>query len=262
MGINQPSHPSTSISTSDNDTITVMGYDLVKEIIGELSFTEMMYFLCCKRKPQQFEEKILNACLVTLMEHGINPSTIVTRIVSDSVPNEPQVAIAAGLLNVGGVFAGTSEQCAKMLIDLSSKVESEGIQSIRKFSEDLLSSKTPIAGFGHLHHKPDDPRSVKLFEVAKKAGGPKKFMDLILKLSSEIDQIKGKHITINATGAIAALMLDIGVPVDAIRSFSVVSRSAGLAAHLLEEKNNPTARAIWRESRKTVPYVNNKVGKL
>jgi citrate synthase len=242
---------STSICTSDLTSITVRGRDLVNDLIGELSFTEMLYFLSCGRKPDAAQAKVLDACLVTIMEHGINPSTIVARLVSDTVPDEPQVAIAAGLLGVGGVFAGTSEQCAALLLEL--KKEGEG--AIGKTAERLLASGQPIPGFGHLHHKPDDPRSPRLFAVAEKAGIKQDYTRLLRKLGAAIDAAKGRHITINATGAIGALMLDIDVPVAAIRCFSVVARSAGLTAHLLEEKSNPAARTIWRESRNAVPYV-------
>lgn len=242
---------STSICTSDLTSITVRGRDLVNDLIGELSFTEMLYFLSCGRKPDAAQAKVLDACLVTIMEHGINPSTIVARLIADTVPDEPQVAIAAGLLGVGGVFAGTSEQCAAILLEL--KKEGEG--AISRTAERLLASGQPIPGFGHLHHKPDDPRSPRLFAVAEKAGIKQDHTRLLRKLGAAIDAAKGRHITINATGAIGALMLDIDVPVAAIRCFSVVARSAGLTAHLLEEKSNPAARTIWRESRNAVPYV-------
>ena len=242
---------STSICTSDLTSITVRGRDLVKDLIGELSFTEMLYFLSCGRKPDAGQVKVLDACLVTIMEHGINPSTIVARLIADTVPDEPQVAIAAGLLGIGGVFAGTSEQCAAILAELAR----EGEGAVRTTAERLLASGQPIPGFGHLHHKPEDPRPAKLFAVAERAGIKQTHTQLLRKLSAAIDAVKGRHITINATGAIGALMLDIGVPLAAIRSFSVVARSAGLTAHLLEEKSNPAARAMWRESRNAVPYV-------
>ncbi len=247
--------PATSLCTSDLTSVTVRGRDLVNELVGELSFTEMLYFLSCGRKPDAAEAKVLDACLVTIMEHGINPSTIVARLVSSTVPDEPQVAIAAGLLSVGGVFAGTSEQCAEVLLALADDVAREGPAAIRRTAERLLGSGQPIPGFGHLHHKPDDPRTPRLFAVAERAGGKQDYMQLLRALSAEVDSVKGRHVTINATGAIGALMLDIGVPVAAIRCFSVVARSAGLTAHLLEEKSNPVARTIWRESRKAVPYV-------
>jgi len=211
----------------------------------------MLYFLSCGRKPDAAQAKVLDACLVTIMEHGINPSTIVARLIADTVPEEPQVAIAAGLLGIGGVFAGTSEQCAAILVEL--KKQGEG--AVRETAERLLASGQPIPGFGHLHHKPDDPRSPRLFAVAERAGIKQDYTSLLRKLGAAIDAAKGRHITINATGAIGALMLDIEVPVAAIRCFSVVARSAGLTAHLLEEKSNPAARTIWRESRNAVPYV-------
>lgn len=245
----------TSICTSDRTSITMRGRDLVNDLIGELSFTEMLYFLACGRKPDAPQVKVLDACLVTIMEHGINPSTIVSRLISDTVPDEPQVAIAAGLLAVGGVFAGTSEQCAAILLQLQRDARSDGEGAVRKTAEKLLASGQPIPGFGHLHHKPDDPRTPKLFAVAERAGGKQDYMRLLRQLGAAIDAAKGRHITINATGAIGALLLDIDVPVAAIRCFSVVARAAGLTAHLLEEKSNPAARAMWRESRNAVPYV-------
>lgn len=240
---------STSICTSDLTSITVRGRDLVNELVGEMSFTEMLYFLACGRKPDVGQVKVLDACLVTIMEHGINPSTIVSRLIADTVPDEPQVAIAAGLLAVGGVFAGTSEQCAAILLQLKKNGD------VRKTAERLIGAGQPIPGFGHLHHKPDDPRTPKLFAVAEKAGVKQDHMRLLRALGKAIDEVKGRHITINATGAIGALMLDIDVPLEAIRCFSVVARSAGLTAHLLEEKSNPAARVMWRESRNAVPYV-------
>lgn len=240
---------STSLCTSDLTSITVRGRDLVNDLVGELTFTEMLYFLSTGRKPDAGQAKVLDACLVTIMEHGINPSTIVSRLIADTVPDEPQVAIAAGLLAVGGVFAGTSEQCAEIL----QRLAKEG--DVRKTAERLIASGQPIPGFGHLHHKPDDPRTPRLFAVAEKAGVKQTHARLLQALSRAIDEVKGRHITINATGAIGALMLDIDVPLAAIRCFSVVARSAGLTAHLLEEKTNPAARVMWKESRNAVPYV-------
>jgi len=240
---------STSICTSDLTSITVRGRDLVNELVGELTFTEMLYFLSTGRKPDAGQAKVLDACLVTIMEHGINPSTIVSRLIADTVPDEPQVAIAAGLLAVGGVFAGTSEQCAAILQQLAKEGD------VRKTAERLIASGQPIPGFGHLHHKPDDPRTPRLFAIAEQAGVKQTYMKLLRALGKAIDEVKGRHITINATGAIGALMLDIDVPLEAIRCFSVVARSAGLTAHLLEEKSNPAARVMWKESRNAVPYV-------
>jgi citrate synthase len=70
-----------------------------------------------------------------------------------------------------------------------------------------------------------------------------------------VDAAFGRHITINATGAIAALLLEIGVPVAAMRAYSVVSRAGGLVGHLLEERASHSGRAIWAAAKTAVPYV-------
>ena len=67
-------------------SITVRGRDLVEDLMGRHTFTVMLYFLVCHRMPEPPETRVLDACLVTLMEHGINPSTLVTRLMADSVP--------------------------------------------------------------------------------------------------------------------------------------------------------------------------------
>ncbi|MFI4988074.1 MAG: citryl-CoA lyase, partial [Alphaproteobacteria bacterium] len=80
------SKPTTNIATSDKTTITVRGKSLVDELIGRYSYTEMVYFLICDRFPTTAETRILDTCLVTLMEHGLTPAAIITRLLLDNVP--------------------------------------------------------------------------------------------------------------------------------------------------------------------------------
>ena len=99
--------PKTRIATSDATTVTIRGKSLMHDLIGKMSFTETMYFLIKHRPPTPAETKVLDACLVTLMEHGFTPSSLIARMAFDSVPDQVQVAMAAGLLSIGGVFVGT-----------------------------------------------------------------------------------------------------------------------------------------------------------
>jgi len=86
----------TRIATSDATSITVRGHDLVEDLVGRHTFTEMLFLLVCHRMPEPPETRVLDACLVTLMEHGINPSTLVTRLMADSLPDQIQVAMGLG----------------------------------------------------------------------------------------------------------------------------------------------------------------------
>ncbi len=58
-------------------------------------------------------------------------------------------------------------------------------------------------------------------------------------LGEEIDKAAGRHLTLNVTGALGAVLNEIGFPVDVMRSVAVIGRAAGLVAHIHEEKQNP-----------------------
>src|SRR3954469_171666 len=105
----------THIATADATSVTVRGHDLVNDLIGHYTFTEMFYLLVTGRMPAPPQTRVLDACLVTLMEHGFTPSALVSRLMAESSPGQIQVSIAAGLLAIGDVHAGTMEGCAALL---------------------------------------------------------------------------------------------------------------------------------------------------
>lgn len=242
----------THIATSDTSTITVRGKDLVHELIGRHGFTETLYFLICNRMPTAGQTRVLDACLVTLMEHGWTPTSIVARMIADSVPGQPQVALAAGLLAVGDVFAGTMDGCARILQD--GVTATDPAAYCEQVVAQHRAEKRAMPGFGHPFHKPDDPRPPRLFTVAAEAGHDGRYVSLLKQLGQALDRAAGHHLTINATGAIAALLLEIGMPVTVMRAVAVVSRAGGLAGHLVEEERTHASREIWRLTENGIPY--------
>ena len=247
------SAPFTRTGTSTATDVKVRGRDLVNELIGRVTFTEMLYFLTCDRMPTPKQVRLLDACLVTLMEHGLTPGAVIARLMADSVPEEPQVAIASGLMAIGSVYAGTTEQCAQLLVSLEKRLADGESGAAEAIVREHFEKRIQVPGFGHGTHKPDDPRSQRLFAIVQEEGGSR-YVDLLHSIAEQVDKIAGRHITINATGAIGALLLEIGVPVAAMRGMSVVSRSGGLIGHLLEEQIHHTGRVIWHAAKEKIPY--------
>jgi citrate synthase len=245
--------PTTKISHYSTEAIYVRGASLVDDLIGKLTFTEMMYFQLMGERPTPAQAKILDAVLVTLMEHGITPSVIATRMIYDSCPEAVQAAVAAGLLAVGSTFVGTMEGCAKNLEEILAAPEGEAPRA-RAIAERVRAARQPIPGFGHPHHKPDDPRTPRLLQVAEEAGVPGRHIRALRLLSAEVDAAWGRHLTINATGAVAALLGEIGIPQEVMRGIAVVSRSAGLVGHIREEQLDPAARHMWDLAAENIPY--------
>jgi citrate synthase len=245
--------PTTSIAYHTAEAIYVRGASLVDELIGKLSFTEMMYFQLMGERATPAQAKVLDAVLVTLMEHGITPSSIVSRLIYDSCPEAVQAAVAAGLLGVGSTFIGTMEGCAKNIEEILAAPEGQEARA-RAIAQRVRAAKQPIPGFGHPHHKPDDPRSPRLIAVAEEAGVPGRHIRALRLLAKEVDAAWGRHLTINATGAVAALLGEIGIPQPVMRGVAVVSRAAGLVGHIREEQVDPAARQIWDAASSSIPY--------
>jgi citrate synthase len=242
----------TRIATSDATTVTVRGRNLVDELVGRHSFTEMLYFLMVGRMPGDAETRVLDACLVTLMEHGLNPSTLITRLMADSVPDQIQVAIGAGLMAIGDVFAGTMEGCARLLIAGVEAADQDAF--CRDVAVEYRAKRLPVPGFGHRTHKPDDPRTPRLLAVLAEQNRSGRYVTLLHRLATQVDIAAGRHITINATGAIAAALLEVGFPPDLLRAVAATARAGGLAGHVAEERQTGSARAIWDAARETIRY--------
>jgi citrate synthase len=109
MRIGKQDAPYTAICTSDADSITVRGRDLVGEIIGQMDFTSYFWFLVTGQAPSEDQAFFANAILCALAEHGLVPSVVAARMTYAAAPEALQGAVAAGLLGCGSVVLGSAE---------------------------------------------------------------------------------------------------------------------------------------------------------
>lgn len=243
-------------------TLTSLHYrdaNLVEDLMGKKTFTEVMLMQILGRAPRGVDLRITDVVLIVLMEHGLTPSAIATRLIYMSAPENLQGAVSAGLLAVGSSFVGTMENCAGLLdrIAAAANPKDEALAIARHYK----GLKSPVPGFGHHLHKPVDPRAYKLLEMGRaepELRGDK--IRALETLSQAVDEVAGRPITINATGAVAALLGEIGVPTAVMRGFAVISRAAGLVAHIVEEQKSPSGRFIWDTIEHAIPFVGGKDG--
>ncbi|MHB9797524.1 citryl-CoA lyase [Pseudomonas sp. MT3] len=236
--------PRTQLCSHGPDAIHYRDANLVDELIGKAGFVEVFLRQTFGRQPSAAELTIVDAVLVTLMEHGLTPSVIAARMVYSSSPENLQAGVAAGLLAVASRFVGTMEPAAGLLRRIVEAGE-QGAAEARRIAAEHRAQRQPVPGFGHHLHRPDDPRAVALLELAARTGTFGRHCEALQALAGAIDEAAGRHITINATGAVAALLGDIGVPPELMRGFAVLSRAAGLVAHIAEEQREPSGRFIW-----------------
>jgi citrate synthase len=156
------------------------------------------------------------------------------------------------VLGVGSRFVGTVEGCA-VLLDRIAAAADPAAEAARVV-EEHRAGRVPVPGFGHPLHAPDDPRAVRLAALSRERGaaGPK--LAALETLSAAVDRAMGRHLTVNATGAVAAALGDCGIPVAIMRGFALIARCAGLVGHVHEEQQRPAMRSIWEAAERAVPY--------
>jgi citrate synthase len=218
------------LAWSTVDRIVVRGKDLPGEILGHLNLGDMAFLELMGRVPSAGESRLFNAMVVTLVEHGVTPSAIAARLTYLGAPEALQAAVAAGLLGLGSVFVGSMEGVARILGDAVAS---------GKDAKAVLAENQRMPGLGHPLHKPVDPRSVRLFQIARETGHYGKYC----RLMEEIAAARG--ITLNATGAIGALACELGLDWRIVKGLGVMARAVGLVGHLLEETREPMATEIW-----------------
>ncbi|OZI20483.1 citryl-CoA lyase [Bordetella genomosp. 9] len=231
---------------STPDRIFVQGRDLVKDVIGTLNLGDMAYLEMTGRLPDAHQSRVFNAILVTLVEHGMTPMAIATRLVYLGAPESLQAAVAAGLCGMGTTFAGTAEGAARMLHEAWEQHNGADADSLaRDIVADFRAKGRSIPGVGHNLHKPQDPRTARLFEVAAQEGHAGRYVELMQAIGRHAQAAYDKPLPVNATGAIGALCCELGISWKAARGIAVIGRAVGLVGHLVEEQGNPIAREIW-----------------
>ena len=234
------------IAWSTETTITVKGQDLCRDILGKVSLGDMAFLEMMDRVPTERESVMFNAISVALVEHGMTPSAIAARLTLAGAPEAMQAAVAAGLNGLGSVFVGSMETAAKILQtnlpDPASEVDIDALA--RKIVTEMRADKRNIPGIGHHMHKPIDPRTTRLFELAQENGFNGPYVKLMTAIADEASRQSGKSLPVNATGAIAAIASELGIPWNIVRGIGVFARAIGLVGHVLEEIRNPMARDI------------------
>ncbi|MAU21357.1 MAG: citryl-CoA lyase [Martelella sp.] len=228
----------TAIAGSDAESITVRGHDLCGDLIGKIDFSDYFWLLVTGEKPAPAQRRMMDACLVAIAEHGLVPSVQAARMTLAAGPEAWQGAIAAGILGMGSVVAGSSDVAGQFLVSVVEKADSMGgdlekaaIESVTA----LKAARKKVPGLGHPQHSAGDPRADRLLEVAAELDIRGRHIEALHVLAKVAPGIIERPLPINVSGAIPATILDAGWPAEAMKAVPILARTAGLSAHLLEE---------------------------
>jgi citrate synthase len=80
-----------------------------------------------------------------------------------------------------------------------------------------------------------DPRTVKLFEKAERLDFTGRHIELCREIEAALEEKTGRRLPVNVDGAVAAVVSDMGFDYRLGKGFFILSRTAGMIAHIFEE---------------------------
>ncbi|MGY1604470.1 citryl-CoA lyase [Geodermatophilus sp. SYSU D00815] len=252
MPADEPPVYPTALGASSLHRITLLGHDLADDVMGKVGFGELAFWLATQRRPSPGETRVFEAVLAALADHGFTPTAIVTRLTHLSAPDSVQGALAAGLLGGGSRFLGVTEDCGRFLHDVLTGVD--GDLPTDDAGWDALALETVTAqraakrfvpGLGHHVHKEGDPRTPRLFEIAAEEGLVGPHLTLFAAIGRVHPRVLGRTLPLNGAGVCGAALADLGLPLELLRGFALLARTAGLIGQLAEELRHPVADQIF-----------------
>jgi len=240
----------TTITDIESNKIVTRGYSQ-KDLIANISFSDMVYLLLRGNLPSPKESKMFNYVLVSFCDHGVtSASTQSARLIASS-GSPLNVALSGGLLSFGKNHAGAIEKAMGLFQSTlddghdnnhNNKNEDHdgGIVfsdlKIDELAKDIvnryLNDNKKIPGFGHRYHT-KDPRGVKLMDLANEEGFTGKHIKLALAIEKILFEKKGIHI--NVDGANGAILSDMRFSSSLGIGIFMIGRIPGIIAHINEE---------------------------
>jgi len=256
LKIGSQAHTTSAISAANATTIVVRGRDLAADLMGSVSFTDYFWLLLTGEKPGPAQRRMLDATLVAIAEHGLVPSVQASRMTLAAAPEALQGAVAAGILGCGSVVLGSAEAAGRFYAEIAQRTGAGASQeeAATAVVREYRAAKRAIPGYGHPMHKGADPRALRLFEIAAEAGSSGAYIAIARLVEKLLPTLVGKPLSLNVSGAIPAVLLDVGFPLGALKGIPILARTAGLIAHLLEEQQRPIGFVMSHAAAAAIGY--------
>ena len=246
---NLPGASSAKIRTTRMDTwrtaivdagpthIRIRGHDIL-DLMRQSTFTDVVFLLHHERLPSVAERRLIDAILIGSSDHGAGaPSCAAARLAASGNRQSPAAAIAAGVLTIGDEHGGAGSACMELIAEGLARARRDALSfdaAAAHLVDEAKSAGRRLPGFGHRVHSTNDSRVDVLFTLAQDSGLAGDGIRFARALESAIRE-RIKPIPLNIDGALAAILIDLGLPPMVGKLLFIVGRVAGLSAEVLEE---------------------------
>jgi len=218
--------------------IGVGGYP-IQDLIGKLTFPEMIWLMLRGELPLPERAKLLEAALVAAVDHGPQaPSIAISRMaVTCGLPINGAMACAINVLD--DVHGGAGQQCMELYQSIAKAQDEGAAEPVESMLDRFIAQRGKIIpGFGHRFH-PVDPRAGKLLRLVQTASSKGAVSGRFAKIGASVERSlerrKGGLIPMNIDGATAVIYCELGFAPELGRGLFILSRSVGILAHAWEQ---------------------------
>ncbi len=227
----------TAITRIEPNKIIIHGYRL-EDLMGKVTYPQMIYLLIKGELPPVNTGKMIDAILVSSVDHGVTPPSCQAAITVATTGAALNASIASGILAINEFHGGAIEKGMGILqaaVELVKKENLSADEAAGRTVKSYLDRKQKIMGYGHRFHT-NDPRTRRLFELAGEYGFNGPYLRMSQAIEKALHASTGKNLPINVDGAIAAVLCELNIPAELANAFFIMARLPGLIAHIYEEK--------------------------
>jgi citrate synthase len=201
--------------------------------------------------PDPKHVKAIDSYWVSAAEHGMNASTFTARVIASTGAD-----VAAALSGAVGALSGPLHGGAPArVLSMIQEVERSG--DADAWVKSALDRGERLMGFGHRVYRAEDPRARVLRRTARELGAPRFEVAEALEKAAlaELHERRPDRVLATNVEFWSAVVLDFAqVPLHMFTSMFTCARTAGWAAHIMEQKRagrliRPSAVYIGPKSR-------------
>jgi len=222
----------TTITDDRGEEPLYYGYAASELINQGYQIPHVIGLLWNKKLITQQEAEIIKRIIMLSADHGPAVSGALTTIIAACAGISMSQAVAAGMIMIGPRFGGAVTDAGKWF-----KYAVDNKLPVDEFLNYMKANVGPVPGIGHRVKsvKNPDKRVKELVGYVKSLKINTPHLDFALEVE-KVTTAKKDTLILNVDGTIAAVLVDLGFPVESLNGFFIVARTIGLIGHWIDQK--------------------------